>query len=72
MDHSRDEYYMEHLSHSGDNRSRGWLYIHGPGIKKGATIDRPIYHPDTFATMSYIFNLETHKNDGKILRDCFL
>jgi len=71
VDHERDLYYVDHFENSYLNPARVWMYIYGPGVKKGAKINRPVYHTDIFATVAYLMGVETHANDGKILRDCF-
>lgn len=70
-DHARDSYYMEHFENCYDNPSRVWMYIYGPRINKGNIINRPIYHVDIFATVSYIMHLEVPLQEGKVLEDSF-
>lgn len=70
-DHARDSYYMEHFENCYDNPSRVWMYIYGPRISKGVIINRPVYHVDIFATVSYLMNLETPLQEGRVLKDCF-
>ena len=69
-DNGRDMYYMPHYENTYDDPSRVWLYIYGPTIKKGKTINRPVCHMDIFATIAYILHLKTHATDGKVLNDC--
>lgn len=71
-DHSRNLYYRYHEANAYDNPSRVWLYVFGPGVKKGAVIGRPVYHVDVFATIAKILKLETHPTDGKALDDAFM
>jgi len=71
-DHSRDLYYAQHFDNLEDNPSRVWLFVYGPKIKKGLIINREVHHPDIFATVAYIMGVKTHRNEGKILSDCFL
>ncbi|MFA5118697.1 MAG: hypothetical protein WC695_07560 [Candidatus Omnitrophota bacterium] len=71
VDHLRNRYYMQHHENSFDNPSLVWLYIYGPDIKKGERIDRTISHADIFATVAYLYDLQTHPCDGKSLRDAF-
>jgi hypothetical protein len=71
-DHERDLYYMDHGLNTFNNRSRVWMYIYGPDIKKGATIDRRVYHTDIFATVAHIMNVKTHKTTGRVLKDAFV
>jgi len=68
VDHDRDSYYMDH----NDSKEQVWLYIYGPGIKKGITISRRIYHIDIFATIAKLMNVSTHPTEGKILFDSFV
>ncbi|MCB4792834.1 MAG: hypothetical protein LHV68_13275 [Elusimicrobia bacterium] len=67
VDHSRDENYMEH----DKAMENVWLYVYGPGIKKGITIGREINSVDIFATLAYIMDVKTEKSDGKVLYDIF-
>ncbi len=71
VDHERNRYYMDHFESSYPNPGKVWMYIHGPDIKKGVVIQRPVYHTDIFATVAYLMDVKTHANDGKILKDCF-
>jgi hypothetical protein len=48
-----------------------WMFIYGPNIRQGITIDREVHHVDIFATIVDILQLETHMADGKVLNDCF-
>lgn len=70
-DHERNMYFMQHTENAHDNPSSVWMYIYGPKVKKGAVIDRRIYHVDIFATLAHIFKVETRPTKGKILKDCF-
>ena len=72
VDHSRNDYYMDHTIHSPDNPSRVWMFIYGPNVKKGIRIKREVSHADIFATVAYLMNVTTHPNEGKVLSDCFL
>jgi hypothetical protein len=72
VDHERNEYYMEHSDNPPDNPSRVWMYIYGPGVRKGGIINRPVYHRDIFVTVAYLMNVTTHETKGRILKDCFL
>jgi len=71
VDHGRNMYYMDHVENCYPNPSHVWLYIYGPRIKKGIVIKRPVYHTDIFATVAYLMDVETHANDGKVLKDAF-
>jgi predicted RNA-binding protein len=71
-DHERNDYYMQHTQNAHDNPSRVWMYIYGPKVKKGAVIRRRINHVDIFATLAYIFKVDTKPSKGKILKDCFI
>lgn len=68
VDHSRDLYYAHH----NKMYDPVWLYVFGPGIKKDAVINRPIYHVDIFSTLAHLMNIKTHKANGKVLSDCFV
>ncbi len=70
-DHERNAYFMQHTQNAHDNPSRVWMYIYGPGIKKGEVINRRINHTDIFATIAGIFNVETRPARGRVLKDCF-
>jgi len=70
-DGARNLYYMHHTENPHNNPGRVWMYIYGPDIKKGMTINRPVYHRDIFATLAYIMDVKTHPNEGKALKDCF-
>lgn len=72
IDITRDSYYMSHDENSWDNPSHVWLYIFGPGIKRGAVINRPVYHQDIFATVAYLMKIETHPTQGSLLVDSFI
>lgn len=71
IDHERNPYYMQHSENAYDNPSHVWMYVYGPGIKRGEIINRPIKHTDIFATIAEIMDVKTHKTEGKPLRDCF-
>ena len=71
IDHERNLYYMDHYENAYDNPSKVWMYIYGPGIKKGKVIERPIHHVDIFNTVAYIMDVETHFTKGRVLKDCF-
>ena len=71
VDHERNTYYMEHFDNAYTNPGHVWMYIYGPGVKKGEVFKRPVYHIDIFATIAYIFNVDTHPTKGKFLKDCF-
>lgn len=71
IDHGRNVYYKDHYENAYDNPSHTWMYIFGPDIKKGAVIDRPVYHRDIFATAAYLMDVETHPTEGVVLKDCF-
>lgn len=70
-DHSRNPYYMDHTINAPGNPSHTWLYIFGPGIKKGDIIDRQVTHADIFATVAYLMDIDTHRNLGHVLGDAF-
>lgn len=70
VDHVRDKYFKEHEERRVIDQPV-WLYIYGPDVKKGQQIGRPIYHPDIFATVAYLFGVQTHETKGKVLEDCF-
>jgi hypothetical protein len=72
VDHERNAYFMQHTQNAHDNPSKVWMYIYGPGVKKGAIIKRRINHVDIFATLAYIFKVDTWPTKGKVLKDCFL
>ncbi len=72
VDHERNIYYMDHNENSYDNPSRVWLYIYGPGVKKGQIINRRIKHTDIFATVADLLALDTLPAEGEFLRDCFI
>ncbi|MEI6631308.1 MAG: hypothetical protein WCL25_01680 [bacterium] len=71
VDHGRNLYYMDHFENCYANPGKVWMYIYGPRIKKGVVIKRPVYHTDIFATVAYLMDVETHANDGKVLKDAF-
>ena len=71
VDHERNTYYADHNENSYDNPSRVWMYIFGPGVKKGAIIDRRIEHVDIFATVAGLMFLEKASTEGRFLSDCF-
>lgn len=71
VDGNRDPYYRDHIENQYVNPARVWMYIYGPGVKKGVTIERPVYNIDIFATIVAIMDLETHHTEGKPLNDCF-
>jgi len=71
VDHERNIYYADHNENSYDNPSRVWLYIYGPGVKKGLVIKRRIKHTDIFATVAGLMSLETMPTEGEFLGDCF-
>lgn len=63
-DHERDAYYMQH---NNDDIGKVWMYVYGPGIKKGAVIERIVHHIDIFTTVADLMKVEVHDNKGKIL-----
>lgn len=71
VDHERNAYYMEHYEHSYVNPSSVWMYVYGPGVKKGIVIRRPVHHADIFVTVARLMDVETHTAEGEFLRDCF-
>lgn len=71
VDHGRNLYYMDHHENAYPDPARVWMYIYGPGVKKGLIVRRPVHHTDIFATVAYLMDVHTHKNDGKVLKDCF-
>jgi hypothetical protein len=70
-DHARNDYYMQHSDSIGEMAQPTWIYIYGPGIKKGVVIERPVYHIDIFPTLAKIFKVNTHENRGSTLTDSF-
>jgi len=68
-DHQRNLYYMQHDEHAYGNPSVVWMYIYGPGVKKGKLISRQVSHADIFATVAYLLDLKTHDIEGKPLKD---
>ena len=66
VDHERDPYYMEHDKASGNV----WMYIYGPDVYKGKTIERTVEHIDIFATAAYLMGIDTGKDHGAVLTDC--
>jgi hypothetical protein len=66
-DHERNAYYRFHDANAHDNPSHVWLYVFGPGVKRGVTVSRPIYHADIFPTVACIMGVETPPSKGKIL-----
>lgn len=70
-DHVRNEYYMQHNDNIADGALPTWMYIYGPKIKKGVTINREVHHIDLFPTLADIFKVSTHKHRGQQLEDCF-
>jgi len=68
IDHSRDDYYMQHYY----TKETVWMYIYGPGIKRGEIINRKVHHIDVYATLRYIFGMEKDDKPGSILKDCFI
>ena len=71
VDHERNLYYMDHHENTYSNPAQVWMYIYGPGVRKGAVIERPVYHTDIFATVAYLMDVKTHASEGVILKDCF-
>jgi arylsulfatase A-like enzyme len=69
-DHSRNVYYMQHTENVYDDPSRVWMYVYGPGVKKGAVIKRKINHTDIFATLCAIFKIDAKSASGRVLKDC--
>ncbi|TAM38528.1 hypothetical protein EPN54_04175 [bacterium] len=72
IDHERNPYYMQHSENAYDNPSHVWMYVYGPGVKRGKIINRPIKHTDIFATIADITGIKTNKIEGKVLKDCFI
>lgn len=70
VDSTREKYYKHHNA-DFFGREPVWLYVYGPDVKKGARIDRKIYHVDMFATFARIFKLNA-ASEGKVLYDCFI
>ncbi len=66
-DIARDGYYRSHDNNPHDNPSRTWLYVFGPGIEKGISVQRPVFHVDIFPTVARIMGVETPPSEGKVL-----
>ncbi|MFA5005198.1 MAG: hypothetical protein WC561_03610 [Candidatus Omnitrophota bacterium] len=71
VDHTRNAYYMQHNDFTKADRMPVWMYIYGPGIKKGKTISRQIEHTDIFATLAYLCGVTAPQTEGKVLEDAF-
>ncbi len=71
-DHERNPYYAQHSTNAYDDPSHVWLYMFGPDVKKGVTIDRSMYHVDIFATVVQLLKLKTHAHEGHVLKDAFV
>ncbi len=70
-DHERDVYFKFHDENAHDNPSHVWLYVFGPGVKKGAIVNRTIRHVDIFPTVARIMELEIPPGEGRILEELF-
>jgi len=70
-DDERNAYYRYHDSNARDNPCHVWLYAFGPGVKKGVTVSRPIYHIDIFSTVARIMKTNAPPIDSKVLSEVF-
>jgi len=64
---ARDGYYRSHNNNPYDDPSHTWLYVFGPGVEKGVTVRRPVFHVDIFPTVARIMNVKVPPGDGKAL-----
>lgn len=71
VDHGRDKNFQEHRTFQSEGDNPVWLYIYGPGVRKGGLIGRKVYHSDVFSTIAALLRLRTYKHEGAVLIDAF-